>query len=115
MLRNYFKIAFRNIIHNKIYSTINIFGLALGIACCLLLTLYIQDEISYDKHHDRVDDLYRIVTNFQSDVGFNKQGSVSPPIAMTLKDEVPEIEAAVRVLNPIGVSQSLIRYQENLF
>jgi putative ABC transport system permease protein len=115
MLRNYFKIALRNIIHNKIYSTINIFGLALGIACCLLLTLYIQDEISYDKHHDRVDDLYRIVTNFQSDVGFNKQGSVSPPIAMTLKDEVPEIEAAVRVLNPIGVSQSLIRYQENLF
>ncbi len=115
MLRNYFKIALRNIIHNRVYSAINIFGLALGVACCLLLTLYIQDEISYDKHHERVDDLYRIVTNFQSDVGFNKVGSVSPPIAMTLKDEVPEIETAVRVVNPIGVSQSLIRYQENLF
>ncbi len=115
MLLNYFKIALRNIIHNRVYSAINIFGLALGVACCLLLTLYIQDEISYDKHHKQGDDLYRIVTNFQSEVGFNKQGSVSPPIAMTLKDEVPEIEAAVRVINPIGVSQSLIRYQENLF
>lgn len=115
MLRNYFKIALRNIVHNKIYSTINIFGLALGIACCLLLTLYIQDEISYDKHHERGDDLYRIVTNFQTDMGSNKQGSVSPPIAMTLKDEVPEIEAAVRILTPLGVSQSLLRYQENIF
>ncbi|MDZ7648080.1 MAG: ABC transporter permease [Cytophagales bacterium] len=97
MLLNYFKIALRNIIHNRVYSAINIFGLALGIACCLLLTLYIQDEISYDKHHEHGNDLYRIVTNFQTDVGFNKQGAVSPPIAMTLKDEIPEIEAAVRV------------------
>ncbi len=115
MLKNYFKIALRNIIHNRVYSAINIFGLALGVACCLLLTLYIQDEISYDKHHNRVDDLYRLVTNFQTEVGLNKSGSVSPPIAMTLMDEVPEIETAVRVVNPIGVSQSLIRYQENLF
>jgi putative ABC transport system permease protein len=115
MLYNYFKIALRNIAHSKVYSAINILGLALGIACCLLLTLYIQDEASYDQHHARIDDIYRIVTVKTDDTGEVKWGSVSPPIAMTVKDEVPEVEAAVRVLHPPGVSQSLIRFQENLF
>jgi putative ABC transport system permease protein len=113
MLQNYIKIALRNLLRNKVYSAINILGLALGVACCLLLALYIQDEINFDKHHVRVNDLYRIVTNFQTDVGFNKQGSCSPPIAMTIKEEVPEVEVAVRVLNPPGIAQNLIRYQEN--
>lgn len=115
MLSNYLKIALRNLMRNRIYSAINIFGLALGVACCLLLALYVQDEVSYDKHHQRVDDLYRVVTSFQSDLGFDKLGTASPPIAMTLKDEIPEVEVAVRVIDPPGVSQSLIRYQENLF
>ncbi len=115
MLKNYLKIALRNLLRNRVYSGINIFGLALGVGCCLLLALYLQDELSYDKHHDRADDLYRIVTNFQTEVGANKQGAVSPPIAMTLKEEIPEVEVAVRVLNPPGVAQNLIRYKENLF
>jgi putative ABC transport system permease protein len=113
MLKNYIKIALRNLARNKVYSLINIFGLAMGVACCLLLALYIQDEMSYDQHHKRSDDLYRIVTNFQMDVGFQKAGTCSPPIAMAVKDEVPEVENAVRVLH--SFSQSLIRYKENLF
>jgi len=115
MLSNYLKIALRNLMRNRVYSAINIFGLALGVACCLLLALYIQDEINYDKHHQRVDDLYRVVTTFKSDLGFDKLGSASPPIAMTLKAEIPEVEAAVRVLNPLAVSHNLIRYKEDLF
>jgi len=115
MFKSYLKIALRNLARNRVYSAINIFGLALGVACCLLLSLYIQDETSYDKHHARVNDVYRIVSNFQVNGSSAKQGSASPPIAMTLKDEIPEVEAAVRVLNPPGVTQSLIRYQENLF
>src|SRR5882757_7353387 len=100
MLKNYIVIALRNIMRSKAYSFINISGLALGVACCLLLALYIQDEMSYDKHHKRVEDLYRIVSKFESDVVVDKTGSASPPIAMTLKAEIPEVEAAVRVLNP---------------
>src|SRR5260221_529984 len=115
MLINYLKIALRNLMRNKTYSAINILGLALGVACCLLLTLYVLDEISYDKHHQRADDIYRIVSKFQSDKGLDKLGTASPPIAMTLKEEVPEVEFAVRVLNPPGVSQNLIRYKDNLF
>ncbi|HTH55343.1 MAG TPA: ABC transporter permease [Cyclobacteriaceae bacterium] len=114
MFKNYIKIAFRNLARNKVYSGINIFGLALGVACCLLLSLYIQDEMSYDKHHQRSEDIYRIVTTFQTDVpGLNKNGAVSPPIAMTMKAEIPEVEGAVRVLH--SFAQSLIRYRDNLF
>jgi putative ABC transport system permease protein len=115
MFNNYLKIALRNLLRNKAYSAINIFGLALGVACCLLLTLYILDEVSYDKHHQRAGDLYRIVSQFHSDKGIDKLASASPPIAMALKDEIPEVEFAVRAVNPPGVAQSLIRYQDNLF
>src|SRR5262245_2972952 len=126
MLTNYLKIALRSLMRNKVYSFINIFGLALGVTCCLLLSLYIWDEMSYDKHHKRAGDLYRIITNFQSGSVVDRVGSTSPPIAMTIKDEVPEVEVAVRILNPPGVkeyfttgqkekAQSLMRYKDNLF
>ena len=126
MLTKYLKLALRNLKRNKVYSFINIFGLALGITCCLLLSLYIWDEMSYDKHHKRASDLYRIITNFQSGSVVDRVGSASPPVAMAIKDEVPEVEAAVRILNPPGVkeyfttgekekTQSLMRYNDNLF
>ncbi|MGC4038239.1 MAG: ABC transporter permease [Chitinophagaceae bacterium] len=126
MFTNYVKLALRNLVRNKVYSFINICGLALGVTCCLLLSLYIRDEMSYDKHHKRADDLYRIITNFQSGSGVDRVASVSPPIAMAIKNEVPEVEAAVRILNPPGVKEyfttgekekarSLIRYRDKLF
>jgi putative ABC transport system permease protein len=115
MLQNYLKIALRNLLRNKVYSFINIFGLALGVACCLMLTLYIQDELSYDKHHHKLENVYRIVTVFESETGFGKQGTSSPPIAMTLMEELAEVDYATRALNPPGVSQNLIKYGDNVF
>ncbi len=115
MLQNYLKIAFRNLYRSKSYSAINILGLSLGIACCLLLALYIADEVSYDQHHARLDDIYRINTEFASEHGIDQQGSVSPAIAMGLWAEIPEIESATRALNPPGVAQNLIRYGDNMF
>lgn len=114
MLKNYFRIAFRNLTRTKVYSFINIFGLSLGVACCLLLALYVHDEFTYDRHHQRLNDLYRIDTQFEGVIGFDKLGSISPPIAMTLKDELPEIEEAARVVSPF-TSQNLIQYEENKF
>jgi putative ABC transport system permease protein len=115
MLKNYFKIAFRNIIRTKVYSFINIFGLSLGVACCLLLSLYVQDEFTYDRHHQRINDLYRINTQVEGDLaGFDKLASVSPPIAMTLKDELPEVEAATRAVAPFG-GANLIQYEDKKF
>ena len=115
MLRNYIVIALRNIMRSKVYSFINIAGLSLGVACCLLLALYIQDELSFDRHHQRLNDLYRITTKFEGDLGIDEQGSVSPPIAMAMRDEIPEIESATRLLNPPGVTQNLIQYKDNIF
>lgn len=114
MFKNYLKVAFRNILRSKVYSAINVVGLSIGVACCLLLSLYIQDELSYDKHHERLDDLYRLTTHFQTG---NKQSypNVSPPITMTIKDEVPEVEAAARILAIPGVSQNLIKYEDKVF
>ncbi|HEY9488384.1 MAG TPA: ABC transporter permease, partial [Chryseosolibacter sp.] len=114
MFRNYLKIAFRSLLRTKVYSLINILGLSLGVACCLLLTLYVQDELEYDRHHKRLSDLYRIGTEFKGVVGFDKLGSVSPPIAMTLKDELSEVEEAARIV-PTFSNENLIQYEDNKF
>jgi putative ABC transport system permease protein len=81
----------------------------------MLLALYVQDEFGYDRHHERLGDLYRLDTQFESDIGgFDKLASVSPPITMTLKDELPEIEAAARVVPTFGTA-NLIQYEGNKF
>lgn len=115
MLKNYFKIAVRNLSKNKVFSAINILGLSVGIACCLLLALYIQDEFSYDKHHLEGENLYRIVTQFNGDKGLDKLQTCSPPIALAMKEEIAAIANATRALNPPGVSLNLIKYEDNKF
>jgi putative ABC transport system permease protein len=115
MLKNYILIAFRNLQRHRSFSLINILGLSLGLACCLLLTLYIQDEISYDRHLKRKDDVYRIVTEFKGVIGFDKLGTASPPIALALAEEIPEVEAAARLLTPPGAAENLIKYNDNVF
>ncbi len=66
MLRNYILIALRNMIRNRLYSFLNITGLAVGAAACLLILLYVQDELSFDRFHDRANDIYRM--NMQIDI-----------------------------------------------
>ena len=62
MFNNYLKIAFRNILKHKGYTFINVFGLAVGIACCIFILAYIIDEISFDRFHEKADNIYRINT-----------------------------------------------------
>lgn len=114
MIRSYIILAWRNILRSKAYSLINIAGLSLGVTCCLLLALYIQDEMSYDKYHDRVDDLYIITTHFDNDFGFGISDipTVAPPIAPTLRQEIPEFESAARI---VQAGQSLFTYEGNTF
>ena len=115
MLQNYLKIALRSLMRTKVYSFINIAGLSLGVTCCLLLALYVKDEFSYDRSHERLSDLYRVGTEFHGDIiGFDKLASVSPPITMALKEELPEIEVAARLV-PTFSSQNLIQYEDNKF
>ncbi len=114
MIRNYIVLALRNMMRDKVYSVINILGLSFGVACCLLLALYIQDEASYDKHHRGIDDLY-MVTSLMGENADKTMYTTSPPIVWGIKDELPEIENVTRLVNPPGVSQNLIRYEDKQF
>lgn len=99
MLRNYLKIALRNLKKNKGFSAINILGLAIGIATCLLITLYVLDELSYDRHHEKADRIYRV--NAAINFGGTLQNlAVAPdPLAFTMVNDYPQVENAVRFRN----------------
>jgi putative ABC transport system permease protein len=100
MLRNYFKLTYRNILRSKGYSFINIFGLALGIAACLLTISYVRFELSYDNYHPDVERTYRVDQTFIWNVEGGTFGSTPLPLALKLSSEYPEVEAAVRINAP---------------
>jgi putative ABC transport system permease protein len=99
MIRNFFKIALRNIWKHKGYSFINIAGLAVGMASCLLIGLWVLDELSFDRFHANARDLYKVEEN-QHYSGRLFHVTVTPyPIAPALKAEIPEIKDSTRVVN----------------
>src|SRR5688572_31989493 len=87
MIRNYLKIAFRNLLKYKFISFINLFGLTVGIACCLLILTYIINELSYDRFHPEADRTYRVTRSFRNaetgEVSLNL-GTLAPPFAPLL-------------------------------
>ena len=97
MIRNYIKIALRNLIRNKGYSLINIGGLAIGLACCIAIGLYIWDEYSYDRFHTHHDHIYRVVEQ-QNQAGTLYDIAVTPgPLAPVLKADFAEIRQTCRM------------------
>lgn len=98
MLQNYLRVAWRNLLRYKMYSFIKIGGFALGVAACLLIALFIKDEVSYDQHYSNVDRIYRIL-NEDSHPEANEQWTAfQAPIAQVLKSDFPEIEQAGRII-----------------
>jgi len=100
MISNYLKTALRNIQKHKGYSLINIFGLAIGMACCLLIMMYVQDELSYDRYHTHADRIYRVIEEVRLE-GVGEESSSMPfPAGDTIPLEYPDaVEAAVRFYN----------------
>lgn len=98
MINNYIKVARRKLIRDKLYSVISVFGLAVGIACCLLIFLYVQDELSFDRFHAKANDIYRLIRLEQRS---GEETVISPSvtynIAPELKANFPEIERTVRL------------------
>ncbi len=92
MLKNYLKITWRNIRNNKIYSFINIMGLAVGMACCILILLWIRDELSFDKFHENYNDIYRTIPEFQG----TKYSSNPLALARIFKEQYPEVRQTTR-------------------
>jgi putative ABC transport system permease protein len=112
MLRNYIKVVLRSIRRQAGYSLINIAGLAIGMACCLLITLWVFDELSYDRFHENASRLYRVEEN-QFYSGRVYHVTVTPyPLAPVLKDEIPEITDATRL---VYSGSQLFRYGEKSF
>jgi putative ABC transport system permease protein len=115
MLYNYFIVAFRNLNRNKLFSFINILGLAIGITCCTLLALFIKDEFSYERHFQGYKNIYRLTTTIISDQLNGKLQRTSPPIAMTMLRDFPELESAARLVQTPNVDQHLIHYGDKTF
>ncbi|MBN2246846.1 MAG: ABC transporter permease, partial [Candidatus Aminicenantes bacterium] len=110
MFKNYLKIALRNVRRNKGYSFINISGLAVGMACCLLILIWINHEMSYDRFHEHSDSIYRLAfVSTRSD----QQGWGTPyPLGPVIKDNIPEIEEVVRLSR---LSRRLVTSDEKRF
>ncbi len=100
MLSNYFKIALRNLKKHKGYSFINVAGLALGLACCVLILFFVQDELSYDRFHTHADRLYRVAFNgYAPNSPPDRFAATSRPMGRVLRQQYPdEIEQLVRIL-----------------
>jgi putative ABC transport system permease protein len=97
MLKNYFKIALRNMFRNKLYSLINLTGLAIGLAACLMIWLWVQDEMSYDRFHTNADRIYRVERKFDYKDMHGQAPITSGPYGPALVNDYPEIENYVRM------------------
>jgi len=96
MFKNYFKTALRNLLKRKGYTFLNILGLAIGMACSLMILLYVQDELSYDRFNVNADRIYRVNMFFRMGGREADIAVTSPPTAQVLINEFPEITDAVR-------------------
>ncbi len=113
MIQNYFKIAWRNLMKNKTFSFINIFGLSIGLTCCLLIALYLNYELSYDKHNHDADRIYQLGTIFVKQQEEIPKPNTPAPMAGMMRQEFPEIEETVRLLGLFAEDKTLIRYNEH--
>lgn len=103
MIRNYFKAAFRNLTKNRGFTVINIAGLALGLAVCLLIVLYVIDEASYDRHNSKGERIYRVNTDMKYGTSVTSSAIAAPKVAEALRINFPEIEKTVRLLPDPGI------------
>ncbi len=96
MIRNYLKIALRNMRKQKFYTTINVLGLAIGVASSLFISWYVIDEFSYDQFHQQADQVYRVTTRWGDDPQTDLFATTPPPLYEAIKAEIPEVETVAR-------------------
>ncbi|MCP5102389.1 MAG: FtsX-like permease family protein [bacterium] len=112
MFKNYLKIAIRNIVRHKGFSFINIAGLALGMACFILIFLLVRDELSFDRFHEHADDIYRVITVWDKKGEKELCALTTAPLAAALEKDIPEITHAA-CFNYVGAG--LVRYGDKSF
>lgn len=115
MIRNYLKIAFRNLMKYRFISFINLFGLTVGLTCCLLILAYILNELSYDRYHKEPENIYRVTRAFRNpETGAPSLnlGTIAPPFGPLLQNDFKEIRKMTRLL-PNGTTP--MRYEDKMF
>ncbi|HRI59809.1 MAG TPA: ABC transporter permease, partial [Saprospiraceae bacterium] len=118
MFQNYFTVALRNLRKNKFFTFLNITGLAVGLACCMLIALYVYQEMHYDRHHERAADLYLVGTTFVKIQGLgddpdHETYNTPAPMAEALMQEFPEIEKTTRIQGVFEGDKTLLRLVED--
>lgn len=112
MIKTYIKLAFRGLIKNKVFSFINVFGLAIGLTCCLLISMYIYHEFSYDTQHKDGNRLYQLAT-ISIDGGKEDRYPTTPaPMGPTMKQVYPEVESVTRLLSAFQDDKTLLQYTQ---
>lgn len=112
MIKNYFLTAWRNIVKDKFYAFINIFGLAIGLTTAVFILLYVIDELTFDKYYENHERIYRLESHFIINNSDELFAATQVPLAPTLKDEYPEIEEIVRFVPP---GTMYMKYEEKEF
>ena len=113
MLLNALKVAFRNLLRNKVYSLINIIGLAIGIACCLLILVHVMDEFSYDGYHAKKDNIYRMALERMYPDHNTHYAMIPATMGEAAKDEFPEIQEMVRLWAAFG--DVIFQYEDDIY
>lgn len=115
MFKNFLKIAIRNLLKRKIYSFINIIGLATGMAICLLIVLFIKSELGYDSAQVKGERIYRMVVDRKYPGRSTAYSFIPQSYAFAVKQEFPEVEEAVRVYNFLGNGNFQLKYEDKSF
>src|SRR5436190_9427539 len=113
MFKNYFKVAIRNILKYKFFSFINILGMTIGITACLLIILYVTDELSYDRFHAKANRIYQVGLHGKIAGQDIRTSNTCPPLSVALVEEVPGVEEATRIAPFFG--QAVIKYNDKAF
>lgn len=111
MIIQHLKFAFRNLVRTKTFSAINIGGLVISLTAFILMALYIQNELSYDKFNSKADRIYRVVDDKQTNALMQHGAGSAGPMAPALLNDFPQVKEAVRIINAEG----LVKYEDKLF
>ena len=110
MLKNYFKTAWRKMVRNPKISIINIGGLAIGLACAIILYLYVTSEFGYDAYYKNADRIYRVYTHLSLNGAESNSAKSSPPVADALRVHFPEVQASIHQHNITNTGGSAPHY-----
>ena len=97
---------------NRIFSFINIFGLSVGLTCCMLISVYLYNEVSYDKYHKNINQLFQLATTFVKDGKEDKTPNTPAPMAAAMRQEFPEISETARLMVLFAEDKTLLQYKE---